>query len=447
MESFKEITADKSYQKSTPTVSAVLNDGTIIETVFSGDSRETAFLLWKGEKWFRKKTCTPDPRYRLIPYSPNNNLIRNNVILFPSKPEEYESEQALIAEIRAFIHRYVDLSPFFETIAAYYVLFSWVYDGFRELPYLRVKGDPGCGKTRFLITVGSICYKPVFASGASTISPIFRILDAFRGTLIIDESDFRVSDEKAEVIKIFNNGNVHGFPVLRSESTGRGEFNPHAYHVFGPKLIATRGTFTDRALESRCLTEQMGTERLRHDIPINEPPALKEEALHLRNKLLLFRFRTLAKCHIDESLADRNIEPRLNQIFMPLLSIIEDDEVREELRRVLREYHADMVNDRGMDTEAQILEVIQSLRAMPDGGLLSIGAITTRFTEIYGDEYDRKITNKWVGNYVRKRLNLKTHKSNGVFVIPPSEYPKLNRQCERYGIAMDHQENVSAGID
>ncbi len=195
----------------------------------------------------------------------------------------------LLAEIQAFIHSYVDVSPLFEKIASYYVLFSWVYDSFNELPYLRLRGDPGSGKTRFLLTVGSLCYKPIFASGASTVSPLFRIIDAFRGTLIVDEGDFRLSDERAEIVKILNNGNARGFPVLRSEVTPKREFNPTAYTVFGPKLVATRGLFQDRALESRCITEAIGQQRLREDMPINLPFLYKQEALELRNKLLLFR--------------------------------------------------------------------------------------------------------------------------------------------------------------
>src|SRR5207249_10312756 len=121
-----------------------------------------------------------------------------------------------------------------------YVLLTWIYDAFNELPYLRARGDYGSGKTRLLLTVGSICYKPIFASGASTVSPLFRIIDAFRGTLIIDEGDFRMSDEKAEGVEILNNGNGRGFPVLRSEASKNREFNPRAYSVFGPKLVATR---------------------------------------------------------------------------------------------------------------------------------------------------------------------------------------------------------------
>src|SRR5437868_7678103 len=96
-----------------------------------------------------------------------------------------------------------------------YVLLTWVYDRFNELPYLRLRGDYGTGKTRFLLTLCSICYKPIFASGASSVSPLFHMLDRFGGTLIIDEADFRFSDEKADLTKILNNGNVRGFPVLR----------------------------------------------------------------------------------------------------------------------------------------------------------------------------------------------------------------------------------------
>src|SRR5205085_10842443 len=127
--------------------------------------------------------------------------------------------------------RYVDVSPLYEKLASYYVLLSWVYDGFNELPYLRLRGDYGTGKTRFLLTVGSLCYKPIFASGASTVSPLFRIIDAIQGTLVIDEGDFRLSDERAEIVKILNNGNARGFPVLRSEVTSSREFNPTAYTV------------------------------------------------------------------------------------------------------------------------------------------------------------------------------------------------------------------------
>ena len=49
-------------------------------------------------------------------------------------------------DVQDFIHRYVDLSPAFEKVATHYVLLSWVYDAFNELPYLPLRGDYGSGK-------------------------------------------------------------------------------------------------------------------------------------------------------------------------------------------------------------------------------------------------------------------------------------------------------------
>ena len=146
-----------------PIVSLVQEDGTIIETVYDG--QQTSFAVYKNNQWTIEKKLD-----RYVPYKPTNNLIRHKVILFPSMPEEYTNEAELLDDIRWYIHRYVDISLEYERIAAAYVLLTWLYDRFNELPYLRVKGDYGTGKTRFLLIVGSICYKPIFASGASTIS-------------------------------------------------------------------------------------------------------------------------------------------------------------------------------------------------------------------------------------------------------------------------------------
>jgi len=423
-----------------PAVSGVFDNGVILETVHNPEERSTRFAVWQDGQWTYSTSFALGDTLRLVPYSPDNNLIKNEAVLLPSAPEEYGSEEQLLYEIETFVHRYVDLSPLFRKIASYYVLLSWVYDGFNELPYLRVRGDPGSGKTRFLLTVGSLCYKPIFASGASTVSPLFRILDAFRGTLIIDEGDFRMSDERAEVVKILNNGNAKGFPVLRSEVSNNGrEYNPRAYSVFGPKLVATRGYFQDRALESRFLTEEMGQVRLRDDVPISLPSQQRTEACQLRNKLLLFRFRHLHKVGASEELVDRSIEPRISQIFVPLLSIIRDEDAREQLREVARQYSREIVAERGMDMEAQILEIIRGMADSPDKTSLSIKEITSRFIERHEGDYDRKITAKWIGTIVRRRLNLRPQKSHGVYVIPPSERSKLDRLYEKYAVASGNE--------
>jgi len=402
-----------------PIVSDVMDDGTMIETIYDGTI--TSLAVFKNNVW-----VTTDKLDHRVPYKASNNLIQNNVVLFPSVPEEYGSEEELFDEIRFHIHRYVNVSPEFERIATAYVLLSWVYDRFKELPYLRVRGDYGTGKTRFLQIVGSICYKPIFASGASTISPLFHLLNTFQGTLIIDEADFRFSDEKSEIVKILNNGNAKGMPLLRTRQTKDGEYNPIAYQVFGPKIVATRGQYQDRALESRFITEAMGTRPLRRDIPVSLPEKQMQEAQALRNKLLLFRFHNFQKKQTKPHLFDECVEPRMKQIFVSLISICDDLDLQKELSDLATAYSEQIKADRGMEIEARLLGAIRDSD-------LSIKSVTEIFAKRHSNDYPT-ITHRWVGGLIRRKLQIRSHKSNGTYVIPTEEMPKLEALYERYGI-------------
>ncbi len=75
-----------------------------------------------------------------------NNLLATRCVLLPSAVCESASKADLLDAIRAYLHRYVDLSPVFADIAAYYILLTWVYDAFNELPYLRFRGEYGTGE-------------------------------------------------------------------------------------------------------------------------------------------------------------------------------------------------------------------------------------------------------------------------------------------------------------
>src|ERR1700748_1407608 len=137
----------------TPTVSAMLEDGTIVELVYERSQRRTMLTQFNGGRWTSLPRLDVAPGMQLVPFSPNNNLIKNEVVLLPSEPRIYGSEQQLVSEIAAVIHQYADLSPSFEQVACYYVLLTWLYDAFNDLPYLRLRGDFGTGKTRMLLTI------------------------------------------------------------------------------------------------------------------------------------------------------------------------------------------------------------------------------------------------------------------------------------------------------
>jgi hypothetical protein len=417
----------------TPTAAAVLPSGELVEMVYDAAGRKTQFVVGSGEMWRYEESVLATPDERLVPYSATNNLVKHNVVLFPSEPTEYGDEPALVSRIGDFVRKYVEVDEDFELITTYYILFTWVYDAFHEVPYVRVRGGYGSGKTRFLMTVGSLCRFPLFASAASTVSPIFRLLDSFRGTLILDEGDFRFSDEKAEIVKILNNGNAKGFPVLRTEVSSKKEFDPRAYAVFGPKVIATRGFFQDRALESRCVTEDMRGGALRSEIPLNLDERFHEEARGIRNQLLLWRLRHFKDARGETRAGARDLEPRLQQIFGPLVSVISDVSARQRIVTAIGKYNEDLVEERSEAAEAQVLAVIRDLVARP-GARLAIQDITTEFIRRYGDDYERRVTPRWVGSLVRRRLGLKPSRNIGVFTLGPEEVARLGSLYKRFGI-------------
>jgi hypothetical protein len=371
---------------------------------------------------------------RLVPYSPRNNLIVSGCVLLPSDIGDFGDKGDVVEEIRAFLHRYVDLSPLFEEIAAHYVLLTWVYDAFSDLPYLRFRGDYGTGKTRALLAVGSLCYKPFFASGASTVSPIFHIQDAFQGTLVLDEADFRFSDQTAELTKVLNNGTTRGMPVLRTMTNQHRELNPTAFRVFGPKIIAMRESFSDRALESRFITEETGGRPLRGEVPIHLPDAFSDEALVLRNKLLAWRLRARWTVRPDLSRLIDGVEPRINQTALALLSLVDDASLRSRIAVHLAGEATRMTDERAGSLEATMLRALGEAIATANSAHVSVASITEAFNRLALPELGHDMTNRWVGSFLRQRLRLTTTKTRGNYVVPATERPRIDALAKRNGV-------------
>lgn len=195
--------------------------------------------------------------------------------------------------------------------------------------------------------------------------------------------------EKAEIVKILNNGNAAGFPVLRSEPTPTKEFNPRAFTVFGPKIIATRQDFDDRALESRCITEVMSGLPPRSDIPLSVPKSFHQEATELRNKLLGYRFQTLGK-HRDATMPrESGIEARVAQVFSSLLAIVTDNGARERILALARKQSGTIREDRNASIEAMLLAIILDMRR--ESCPLGVRAIAERFAERHQADFARSI--------------------------------------------------------
>jgi len=415
---------------------SIKDKGILVECVYDEHKRKTEFAVFDKDVSYKDKYkydgCD------IYPPNPNSDTVSKKLVLLPSKVGSYESEEALLEEIQSFIHEYVDIDPEFEKISAYYVMFTWVYDKFNEVPYLRVIGDYGSGKTRYLTTVGSLCYKPMIMAGATTTSPIFRMLDEISGTLVLDEADFAKSDLTTDIVKILNSGYTKGFPVLRAE--GKGVYDVRTFDVFGPKIIATREMFRDQALESRCLVGYMGNSAIRKDIPRTLNDNYYKKLLELRNKLLAFRFKTFkSPIDLDNNVIE-DIHPRLNQIAIPLMSVIPGEDARNTIISFIKKYHQELLDNRGSSWEAEVLQAI-SLFEKEGISDVTVGQITEKINFEINDSSDVDLTAKKVGWIIKSLLHLKTERRMGGYTLDIRRNKKdLDYKYLRYGIGKEEGE-------
>lgn len=349
---------------------AVLDDGRLAEMV--AENGVARFAIYDPAT--QEITYAPEivlNNIRIMPHS-SDELFQKGYVTLPSEAEEYGSELSLYQEIKEFIHKYLEVSPDYESIAASYPMESWVYDVMRVIAYLRARGDWGAGKSRFLDVFRALCYRSISTTGAMSGASIFRIMETWKGTLIIDEGDFGKGQEAiAAMEKILVCGFERGKPVIRCNPHNAAELS--VFDPFGPKVIATRYEFKDKALESRCFTEIM-REGIREDVPILLPPEFEEEALHLRNKLLMYRFRNReivrqasAKGQIEIDLS--GLPKRIQQAARPLAVVLAPyPELLDTLKKFLEDKTKELVLQASDTTEGHIVQTMKGLPQLSNDG-------------------------------------------------------------------------------
>jgi hypothetical protein len=260
-----------------------------------------------------------------IRYDPvNDSMLEKGAVVLPSDILEYNTVEELDTEINDFINRYLDITEEHRKKAVWYVRLSWVTDNLNTIPYLRALGDYGSGKTRYEDTIGGICYKPMYVGGSVRSPPIYRTIDQWHGTAIFDEFTLSHTEETADIIQILNCGYQRGKPVLRCNDANYSKVD--CFDPFGPKILASKKPFSDRALESRCITEIV-QETSRNDIPIDLGKKFFEERGLLQNKLLLYRLRNWTKIKHDENIKIDfgHIQPRIKQTYLPFTVLFQND--------------------------------------------------------------------------------------------------------------------------
>jgi putative DNA primase/helicase len=166
---------------------------------------------------------------------------------------------------------------------ALWVLHAHAHDIFLISPVLGITSPtPECGKSTLLTIVGAMVPRALTASNITT-SGVFRAVEKWRPTLLIDEADtfIGVNDEMRGVL---NSGHqkVSAY-VIRIVDTGS-DHEPRLYRTWAPKAIAMIGkmpsTLTSRSIRIELQKKQPGanvkplrTDRLDHLKPLLQQAA------------------------------------------------------------------------------------------------------------------------------------------------------------------------------
>jgi hypothetical protein len=199
--------------------------------------------------------------------------------------EPYHSEVdviTLLSEIEALLTNHMILPNGAKAAVLLWIVASYVYDAFRIFPKLGViSPEKRCGKTTLLDILA--CFSPrSLLSSNITPSAIFRSVDLWQPTLIIDEADTFLSGRNDDLIGIINSG--HTKTTAFVVRTVGDDHTPKKFSTWSPMAFASikglAGTVMDRSIivHLRRRTRSEKVQRL--------PVDFREENILIRKKLV-----------------------------------------------------------------------------------------------------------------------------------------------------------------
>ena len=220
----------------------------------------------------------------------------------------------LLSDIAAVIRRFIVCDKEIAHAAALWVAMTWFIEVVQVAPLAVITApEKRCGKSLFLSILGKLSTRAVSACSI-TPAALFRTIDAWCPTLLIDEADAFIKDNE-ELRGLLNSGHTRDSAyVIRTQGEN---FTPTKFTTWGAKALAGIGQLSDTLMDRAVILE------LRRKLPHEEVERIRDAEADLfdilRAKLARFaedyrdRIRK-ARPPLPHSLNDRaqdNWEPLL----------------------------------------------------------------------------------------------------------------------------------------
>ena len=228
-------------------------------------------------------------------------------------PELIDPAQ-LLSDIAAAVRRFIVCEKEIAHAAALWIAMTWFIDVVQVAPLAVITApEKRCGKSLLLSLLGRLSARAITASSI-TPAALFRTIDSWHPTLLIDEADAFIKDNE-ELRGLLNSGHTRDNAyVIRTQGDN---FTPTKFNTWGAKALAGIGHLSDTLMDRAVILE------LRRKLPHEEAERIRDAEPDLfdvlRQKLARFagdyrdRVRK-ARPPLPESLNDRaqdNWEPLL----------------------------------------------------------------------------------------------------------------------------------------
>jgi hypothetical protein len=310
--------------------------------------------------------------------------------------ERYGTEIELYYEIRSFLVEHLDVAnELFYDVYTCFVLASWRLEDFKVVPYLFFRGPLSSGKTRALECLQHLCYRAILAASMSPAA-LFRVLQAWHPTLLLDESEIYNKENMIEALAILNSGYRKGQMAIRIIEAKKGNLQIGQFDTFGLKAVA--GTEELAAtLQSRCIITPMSRAVRQVRLFINE-----EKAQSIINKLLQYRFNNLgskAAFPAEEFSKNTGISNgRVIELFISLFQVAPSEEIRKGLLECMKQITQSRLDEEQASIEARIFESILKCRSQVKNSKLSTQIVTENFNDGLGEK--DQVTSRLVGRRI-----------------------------------------------
>ena len=158
---------------------------------------------------------------------------------------------ALLQEMVATFGRFLTLPPMTADALALWVMHAHCHQAADVSPILALTSpEKRCGKTRTLTLLGRLVPKPLTTANITTAA-VFRSVEKWRPTLLIDEGDSFLGDNE-DLRGVLNSGHSQATAyVIRTVGE---DHEPRRFGTWAPKAIALIGslpaTLADRSIEN-----------------------------------------------------------------------------------------------------------------------------------------------------------------------------------------------------